>query len=357
MRIVLAYPAVDQALDGIRDYSRRVAEEMRAEGYDATLIRPRGGLALAVALARALPTARKAAVLVQYSPFSWGRWGFAPGSIASLCVVRVLRPRARLILCVHEAYVPLAGPKQSLIGAWQRVQLRALVALAHAVITVSGRLRDQISRLRPARSVSHVPVGSNLPDERAGRVEARRLWGLEGHMVLATFATGHETQLTDPVARAATATAPCSPSPTALLLGAGPHSPGQLNGVKTVRPGYLDPQELARALAAADVFLLAFSDGASTRRTTLIAALQHGLATITTSGPSTEAFLSRSGALLLADAEDPDGFSRQATRLVREETLRASLGEEARRLYEQSFSWPVICVALCNAITTALNGV
>jgi len=356
VRIVLAHPGPDRTVDGIRDYSRRVVEQLRAEGEDARLLRPRGGLALAAMLLRALPRSQTTAALIQYNPFSWGRWGLAPGLILSLGLARALRPRTRILLCVHEAYVALGGVRQTAMGIWQRAQLRALLLAVHGVVAMSGRLEGELSQLHPARPVNHVPVGSNLPDERGARDQARRQWQLNGQLALATLTTGHESQLDAFVSRAAAAAAAKSPTPVVLLmLGAGAHNVPEIPGVRVLRPGYLDHVALARMIAAADVFLAPFSDGASTRRTSLIAALQHGVATLTTRGRWTEAMLADAGALLTAHAEDSAEFAEQAARLSSDEQLRARLGQRGRALYEQRFCWPIICAGLRRAVAETLE--
>ena len=66
------------------------------------------------------------AVLVQYNPFSYGRWGFAPWLVALTWALRLRRREPRIALMVHEPYVPMITWRSTVMGLWQRAQLRLL---------------------------------------------------------------------------------------------------------------------------------------------------------------------------------------------------------------------------------------
>ncbi len=111
-------------------------------------------------------------------------------------------------------------------------------------------------------------------------------------------------------------------------------SPGLDPRIEVHRPGALPAERVARHLACADIFLAPFSDGVSTRRTTLMAALQHGLPVVGTSGESTDSMLTGStSAIRLLPVGDVTGFGA-AVRLISEDAdLRLSMAEAARVLY------------------------
>ena len=156
------------------------------------------------------------------------------------------------------------------------------------------------------------------------------------------------------MAGAAAAIARVSSQPVVLLLLGNKNAlPVEVPLVeRTVTPGYLDERSLARALAAADLFLAPFSDGASTRRGSLMAALQHGVATITTRSDKTEAALADSNAMVLTPAGDAASFARQAAVVAADATLRRTHAIAGQQLYERCFSWPVVCVRLRDVIST-----
>jgi glycosyltransferase involved in cell wall biosynthesis len=350
-RIVLAYPAHDRPVDGIRDYAEHLVAQL---GDDATLLRPPRGMRLAGSLLRALPRGAPAVLIVQYNPFAWGRWGIAPSLPLSLGFVRLVRPRTRVVAAFHEAWVPIRDVRSALIGGWQRAQVRALLSLCHRSFAMTEDLARVLSRVWPRRTVGHVPVGSNLPDRRSQREETRVSAGYADHLVLATFANGHETHLGQHVVRATAAVVAASDRPVALLLlGSGNHLSGSLPpDALVLAPGFLEADRLAEALSGADLFLAPFLDGASTRRTTLMASFQHALPTLTTVTARTDRVLRDADAVDATPADDIDAFVARAVALSVSASDRARLARGGRGLFEREFSWPAICGKLRDLLAT-----
>jgi glycosyltransferase involved in cell wall biosynthesis len=227
--------------------------------------------------------------------------------------------------------------------------------MTHNALAMTSYLASELSRFRPHRVISHVPVGSNLPDQRSARHAARAEGGYGDSLVIATLSSGHDTHLHRLVIRAAQAVAEAAAQPVVLLLlGSKNEVPEPVRAVaRTVTTGYLDERELARALSTADIFLAPFLDGASTRRTTLMAALQHEIAVVTTRTNRTDAALLEAGALTMADPDDADGFASEAVALALDDVGRAGHAMSCRALYERHFSWPAICARMCGVIAAA----
>jgi glycosyltransferase involved in cell wall biosynthesis len=81
----------------------------------------------------------------------------------------------------------------------------------------------------------------------------------------------------------------------------------------------------------------------SSRRTALMAALQHSLPVVGTDGASTDPLLRRANdAMRLVPVGDSESFAWAVSRLALDPGLRAAMGKAARRLYEECFSWPVL---------------
>ena len=83
-----------------------------------------------------------------------------------------------------------------------------------------------------------------------------------------------------------------------------------------------------------------YPDGVTTRRTSVMAALAHGRATISSSGRLTEPFWAETRALALHPVDDVLSFIDLAERLSEDKTERNLLGERARKLYEERFDLP-----------------
>jgi glycosyltransferase involved in cell wall biosynthesis len=95
---------------------------------------------------------------------------------------------------------------------------------------------------------------------------------------------------------------------------------------------------LSSHLRACDVVLQPYPDGASTRRTTLMAALAHGIPVVTTRGRLTEPFWETSSAVALADAEDVGALIDATRDLVDDDSRRQAMSTAALALYESRFA-------------------
>jgi glycosyltransferase involved in cell wall biosynthesis len=101
--------------------------------------------------------------------------------------------------------------------------------------------------------------------------------------------------------------------------------------------GPLAPEDLSRHLGACDVMLQPYGDGASTRRTSLMAGLAHCRPVLTTSGVLTEPLWRQSGAVALVDAGDAAAMGVALAHLIDDAGERARLGAAAGALYAQRF--------------------
>jgi glycosyltransferase involved in cell wall biosynthesis len=327
--------------DGIRDYTVQLADALRRlDGVSAELLGPE-------ALNGALVDYD--AMVLQYNPFMYGRWGFAPWLPAALLRTRRRHPTLEVALMVHEPYVPMSDWRWTLMGLWQRSQLLALHALADVVFASIDSWAAMLGRLRPRRPAHHLPVGSNLPDMRVRRAEVRATLGATDEtVVVSAFGTGHPARQIDYVVEGANAVAGGGIPTIVQNLGAGaPELHGIERSVRVSQPGYQSPAALAERLAATDIFLAPFVDGVSTRRTTVMAALQHGLPIVGTDGDLTDRlFRSSSRALHLVPVARRDLFADTALRLALRREERETLGQAARELYADYFDWPVIAARL-----------
>ena len=301
-----------------------------------------GGLASVYAsggLSRAVVRAAGARwILLQYNPFSYGPCGFAPGIVREAVTLRY-RDRVPLVVFVHEAWVATGGCRRTLMSGYQRAQLMTLLRAADAVIVTT----EQLERLVGAGAV-HVPVSSNVAPVSLDAGAARARLGIGAGPVVALFGSSHPTNAGDYADAAIDALAQRHGAErlTVLSLGATAPAPNVSQGVAVHSPGALDEATLSLHLRASDLLLLPFTDGVSTRRTTLMAGLAHGLSVVGMHDPRTDrVLLQHPEALVLTAGGDRAAFAAAAVALSEDDARRRATGRAARRLYEQAFDWPV----------------
>ena len=338
--------------DGIRDYTQRLSATLRATGVDARLLEWGNGIpAVRRGRHRSLAVGELEyadALILQYCPFSFGRRGFAPALPLFLGRIRRKRRRPLIAVMFHETFVDPKNLRWMLMGTWQRAQLLAIQATADVQLCSIQRWTERLRRTALGRPVHHLPVASNLPDARAYRYQARRQMGAGPEtVVLSCIGLRHPGRLQEHVLASARAAGACARS--VLLLDLGPGAPSSVRLARNVElraTGFLPADELARRLAASDVFLAPYMDGVSTRRGTVMAALQHGVAVAGTRGHLTDDILVRAPQMVLVKPDRPDRFAATVTSLVRKPDHRATLGAAGRELYETSFDWPVLAQRL-----------
>jgi glycosyltransferase involved in cell wall biosynthesis len=101
--------------------------------------------------------------------------------------------------------------------------------------------------------------------------------------------------------------------------------------------GGLDAASLSCALQACDLLIQPYPDGASTRRTTLMAALAHGVPVVTTVGRLSEAFWSDSPIVTTVPAGDLERLADEAISLARDAGRRAAQAAAGREEYRRRF--------------------
>lgn len=323
----------DEGIDAIDEYSRRFVAAIREQGFRVSYF-PDGLTELFGS------GARPSWVLLQYNPFRYGRWGFAPKLL--LDVRRLRGAGVRVGVMVHEAWLDrldITDWRTGLMGAWQRLQLRALVREADAVMTST----EAIARML-GRGAVHLPVASNITPADVPVQVARERLGIDHGVVVSLFGRRHPSRALGyaEVAIVALAAAHGPENLTVLNVGADAPAVSVPAGVHVVDCGPQPSAEVSLRLRASDLILLPFTDGLSTRRSTLMAALAHRRPVLGLRGKHTDRMLvDAHGALTLTPVGQVDAFAQAAVRLTRDRELLQSIGEAGARLYEERFDWPV----------------
>jgi glycosyltransferase involved in cell wall biosynthesis len=336
---VIAYAATRHPLDAIAAHTRELAAALEDLGWDVSVVMGRAEFRAA------LHDSSGGWFVLQYNPFSYGRWGFAPDLL--VLPARVRAHGFKFALVVHETYPPADTVRQRIIRRWQRFQLSALARRADQVL-VSTEWWNERLLIDAKRSGALLPSGSNLPDQRDARAGIReRLGAGPETVVFACFGTNHPSRRIDLIEEALSVAAD---EGTVVLLNLGSGAPKIRvpAAISVVEPGRQSSHDLAEHLSACDVLLAPFIDGASLRRGSIAAGMQHGLSVISTLGPSTDSLLMGQLGIVLAgsDAE----FVRATLRLTRSASEREESRRAARRLYEEVFAWDGIATRLERAL-------
>ena len=105
--------------------------------------------------------------------------------------------------------------------------------------------------------------------------------------------------------------------------------------------GHVPAPQVSAAFLSSDLCLLPYRDGASYRRGSFMAALEHGMAIVSTPSRVPYPDLSDGETLLLAPPDDPAALTAACARIFSDPELRSRLGENARALSRQ-FTWQSI---------------
>jgi glycosyltransferase involved in cell wall biosynthesis len=107
---------------------------------------------------------------------------------------------------------------------------------------------------------------------------------------------------------------------------------------RVIAKGVLADAELSTHLNSCHLMIQPFVDGVSSRRSSVMAALAHGLPLVTTEGPATEDIWRKSRAVHLVNAGDTSAFIRAVSALANDPAERQRLGKRGKRLYDEEFS-------------------
>jgi glycosyltransferase involved in cell wall biosynthesis len=313
---------------------------------------------LAQEIARASPDW----VLVQYVPHAYDRRG-----VNLAFPIALLRERLagrRLLLLAHELYVDFPDVRFSLTFlkrvAAAVIQRAMFWLAAHAARALAVSIEPWAMSLRHTRflkrvPVFHLPSPSNIERVPTDRKRVRQQLGIrETEIVLAFFGMPHVSKKGAWLLRSVESLLDRGMAARLLLIGPGwdalcALAPDRVRE-RILVTGYVDAATVSHYLHASDIFLLPTHDGVSTRRSSLMAALSHGLPVVGTSGRLTDALLHRSGALLLSPADDLEAFLEHVITVAEDAERRRQLAERGLALYREHFCWPVVIERLLAAL-------
>lgn len=269
-------------------------------------------------------------------------------------------PRPCIVTTFHDLRVPYLFSKAGRIREWVT---QVLARSSDALIATNNEDYLKLETWDVKR-LSLIPIGSNIPivpPANYDRAAWRARFGVaENETLLCYFGFLNESKGGETLVRALAQV----PNAKLLMIGgqvgsSDPTNAAYLEKVRTlisklgliervIWTDYTPPDIVTANFLASDVCVLPYRDGASYRRGTLMAALSHGMAIVTTVASRQSAVGSESlPALrdgencLLLPPDDPTALALAILRAASSPELRAKISAGAREL-AQHFTWDKI---------------
>ena len=366
LRILMVSSALPPVVDGIGDHAALIAESLASMGHSVTCLVPRGtnyadipGVAIkpswnpkvATSVIDAIVDAVKQGidvVYIHYNPFCYGKWGRNLALLSLRKRIRAVSPSIKLAVMIHERHVPLWPWRFTIMSAWQRPMYASILKQADQVFVSTGPWMNDIEQMvRPGVDVTCVPIGSSAGQPHISRTEARAQRNLPDDVtVVGVFGMPHVSKGVDGLAAVLSKTA-AEVGPLTLLAvgGIGKAIPDGIPGVTVVRTGILDARGVSDAFMCMDAFLCPFSDGISTRRSSMTVALAHGIPVVSNVGDSTVALFEDGGdyasAFTLATDTSESALTAALTKQLSNRHDWDRRSHAALSLYRDFFSYEV----------------
>jgi glycosyltransferase involved in cell wall biosynthesis len=347
---------------GVSDYTRRAALGLAAAGDEVDVWAPpahqaecgdsgitvhrlpdRFGLRSLRLMTRELdkmPAPRR--ILVQYVPHAFG----LKAANVPFCLWLRSRRRDSVWVMFHEVAFPFdrrGSVARNALAAVNRL-MASLVASAteRAFVSIPGWEQEVQAMLGPGKPVEWLPVPSAIPVVTDVRASAAIRADYAGGRTL----VGHFGTHGDAIRALLMASLPLLAGAAdchVLLVGRRGDEflrdlllrhPGLKGRVHAT--GVLTDEAVSRHVGACDVMLQPYPDGVSSRRTSAMTALSHGVPMVTTSGWLTEPLWRESDAAVLVPV-DGGALAAAAARLLSSPLERSRLAVRARALYTSRF--------------------
>jgi glycosyltransferase involved in cell wall biosynthesis len=247
---------------------------------------------------------------------------------------------------VNLGFQPGDPMRYRLLDAVTKVMAR-LVARSAAQIFVAAPVWEPLLRryIAAGQPVIWLPVPSTIPvvDDRAQIAATRRRYVSTCGAVIGHFGTyppAISAMLRTIIPRILAANL----ASTMILIGANGDTfrESLLNenpelAARVVATGHLPAPELSLAIASCDVMAQPYPDGVTSRRTSMMAALIHARAIVTTLGLLSEPLWQQSEAVALAPAGDSVTFASLVSKLLADGDRRRHYRVAAKALYGSRF--------------------
>jgi glycosyltransferase involved in cell wall biosynthesis len=358
-RVAWITPGYPPDRGGVSDHSSALVSTLRAAGHEV-LVCSRPHETGFAQLDTELRSYRPDLVVVAYTPLAYApRTGGVAPAFVRWCIGLRKRFHCQAILLAHEASLPVAfhwqrgEQKLAVLGIAQFTQFSLLMRCFDTVLFSNEGTRldwaqhfkGRADRLHTLRICSNIPVHESS-DPAADLTAAG--YSVPSPAIL-FFGTGHPTVLLDYVEEAFLAISKVEPDAGLVIVGMDAEKlrqlqPSLLNlGARVQALGYVTAPEVSLWLQAAKLVLAPLVEGVTTRKGTVMAALQHGQTVVTTMGFHTRADVAWDD-ICIHTAVDRGAFAAAAVKASQDAAWRAEIGRAARAEYEARAS-PAVTAA------------
>lgn len=362
MQIDIIFPRLPPAIDGIGDHSLLLAAGIAARGHEVRLLTrhpeqstvnemaglnvqvveawPNGNLLSVDVLKRAVAARRPDWLILQFEQFSYGRYGYNPKLARLFTSLKHVSPNTKVLLYAHENYTKPITLKKAILSSFQMRQYRRLTATATRVVISTDAWRN--SRDYSGVAPILVPVFSNIPMQTAiSRSEILDRYDICSNRPIVVNFGNFDPSRSDYLISAALA---LSEYPfTYLYVGKdGSAVQSLLAGLPNVFVKVVSSPSsavISELLSVSDISISPFGDGVTGRRGSFLAALQHGVPTVTTISDKEPSLLAarEEGVFAASALRDVDAFGRLARDLMTDLEMRRRMSHLASQYYKKNF--------------------
>lgn len=292
-------------------------------------------------------------VIIQYVCQMYGRAGIAPAIVISVLLIKLLFRKTKLLITFHELWIPL-NPKEFILGIIQRLQVAIIAITADIGIVTTQSRKKALNRLFPWKKIYKIPVGSNIPirDLKHCRDEVLLPDALSHNLILSTFGRLHPERDLITVLKTIPIILKNYDKVILKVIGKIDTGPDYNTALEEIKQLGIEKNiewtstctagEIIKHLQNSDVYISPEFDGASGRRTTVMAALSCGLPIIAYNGYDTEKVFINEENIILISPKSPEILAENIIKLAKDKNKMLSLGKEARKTFDAYFSWEKI---------------
>ncbi len=288
---------------------------------------------------------KKCRVIWQYVPHMYGRGGV--NSAIPEVVEMLAETQTRQMMIAHEIFAPMSWlPHRAKYALSQRSQWKKISRHMERIGISAQAWIDRGWGVTPQNHDAYelCPSPSGIPlqkIEKDHKVHWKMDHGLSADtMIIGFFGMPGPGKQFDWVVDAWRDVQKSHKEVALVCIGKEPDfEPDSSLKSLYVPTGYLEPEDVSKALHAVDVMALPYELGVSEKRTSFTGSLQHGLPIVTTHGDETSDQLRQCKAFVSCEAGDRGAFSNLVTHLIQEDTAREALRPLASKYYSSNLSW------------------